>query len=61
MVQTCHQLLDTVRRSHRLCDINHNMTPGIESAIRVGDCFALLVEFHYSQRDMREAYKLIQQ
>ena len=35
--------------------------PGIESSIRVGDCFALLVEFHFSHGQMREAYRLIEQ
>jgi len=34
--------------------------PDIETSIRVGDCFALLVEFYYAQGVMKEAYRLIQ-
>jgi len=45
MVKICHQLLDR---------------PDVETAIRVGDGFALLIEFYYAQRNMEQAYRLIE-
>ena len=39
MVKICHQLLDR---------------PDVETAIRVGDGFALLIEFYYAQRNMEQ-------
>ena len=32
----------------------------IEASIRVGDVFALLIEFHYSQRNMEQAFQFIE-
>ena len=34
--------------------------PGVETAIRVGDIFAQLIEHHYKRRDMELAYQLIE-
>merc|ERR1712127_166268 len=34
--------------------------PDVESAVRVGDVFALLVEFYHSQGNMQQAYVLIE-
>lgn len=31
-----------------------------QNSIRVGDVFALLIEFYYSQRSMKQAYELIE-
>eukprot|EP01012_Entosiphon_sulcatum_P045924 TRINITY_DN6146_c0_g1_i1.p1 TRINITY_DN6146_c0_g1~~TRINITY_DN6146_c0_g1_i1.p1 ORF type:complete len:1449 (+),score=295.84 TRINITY_DN6146_c0_g1_i1:53-4399(+) len=45
MIRMCQALLDD---------------PEIDSAIRVGDIYALLVEFYSSQRDMQHAYGLIE-
>jgi len=45
MVRICHSLLEQ---------------PDVESSIRVGDCFALLIEFYHSQKHFEEAYKLIE-
>ncbi|KAJ1627583.1 hypothetical protein T492DRAFT_876543 [Pavlovales sp. CCMP2436] len=45
MVDTCSELLDQI---------------GIEGAIRVGDIFALMVEWFASQRDYQQAYQSIQ-
>jgi intraflagellar transport protein 140 len=45
MVKICHQLLDR---------------PDVETAIRVGDGFALLIEFYYAQRNFEQAYRLIE-
>ena len=41
MVKICHQLLDR---------------PDVETAIRVGDGFALLIEFYYAQRNMEQVH-----
>jgi hypothetical protein len=50
-----------ILRSSPLTDaLRVRVQPGIEGAIRVGDCFAMLVEFHYEQRQYREAYHLIE-
>lgn len=46
MVKICKQLLDQ---------------PDIEVAIRVGDGFALLIEYYYSENNYEQAYKLIEQ
>ena len=45
MIKLCHSLLDT---------------PDVESGIRVGDVYALMVEYHHSQNEMSQAYTLIQ-
>jgi len=45
MVKTCHQLLEQRE---------------VETAIRIGDCFALLVEFYHSSKNYDGAYKLLQ-
>merc|ERR1712196_65084 len=45
MVKICHQLLDR---------------PDVETAIRVGDGYALLIEFYYAQRNFEQAYRLIE-
>lgn len=45
MVKACNALLDT---------------RDIESSIRIGDVFALLIEYHYAKRDMNAAYRLIE-
>ena len=44
-VRTCFELLDQ---------------PEIEQALRVGDVFALMVEWFYSQQQMDQAYSLIE-
>ena len=31
-----------------------------QSAIRVGDCFALLIDHHYGVRNMDEAYRMVE-
>ena len=36
-------------------------TPEIETAIRMGDIFAQLVEYHYENKDMDNAYKYLEQ
>merc|ERR1719240_109586 len=46
MVKLCHELLEQA---------------DVESAIRVGDVYALMVEWFYSQRQMEQAYTLIEQ
>mmetsp|Transcript_39857 Transcript_39857/g.93533 ORF Transcript_39857/g.93533 Transcript_39857/m.93533 type:complete len:144 (+) Transcript_39857:1049-1480(+) len=43
MINVCYRLLDQ---------------PGIESAIRVGDVFALLIEWYFTQSDFKQAYQL---
>mmetsp|Transcript_17764 Transcript_17764/g.41776 ORF Transcript_17764/g.41776 Transcript_17764/m.41776 type:complete len:1379 (+) Transcript_17764:96-4232(+) len=43
MIQVCYQLLQQ---------------PDIESAIRVGDVFALLIEWYYTQGNYQQAYQL---
>merc|ERR1711988_956172 len=45
MIKLCNSLLDT---------------PDVESGIRVGDVYALMVEYYHSQNDMANAYSLIQ-
>ena len=45
MIKECHELLDQ---------------PEVESAIRVGDVYALMVEWCYSQQQMEQAYTLIE-
>jgi len=45
MVRICHALLEQ---------------PNVEAAIRVGDCYALLVEFYYGQANYEASYKLIE-
>jgi len=45
MVRLCHELLE-----------QHD----VESAIRVGDVYALMVEWYYSQQQMEQAYSLIE-
>jgi len=44
MIQLCHELLEQL---------------DVESAIRVGDVYALMVEWFYSQHQMEQAYALI--
>ena len=46
MVAMCHQLLEQ---------------PDVEAAIRVGDVYALMVEWFYSQRQMEQAHVLVEQ
>eukprot|EP00698_Gefionella_okellyi_P002980 TRINITY_DN12813_c0_g1_i1.p1 TRINITY_DN12813_c0_g1~~TRINITY_DN12813_c0_g1_i1.p1 ORF type:complete len:1394 (-),score=371.65 TRINITY_DN12813_c0_g1_i1:33-4172(-) len=46
MVKICSQLLQDSE---------------IEAAVRVGDVFALLIEFYYAQNNMQQAYKLIEE
>jgi intraflagellar transport protein 140 len=46
---------ETVKLCNGLLD-----TPDLDSAIRVGDVFALLVEFSYSQRNLEQAYRYIE-
>ena len=45
MVSMCHQLLEQ---------------PDVEAAIRVGDVYALMVEWFYSQRQMEQAHQLVE-
>jgi len=45
MVKMVHQLLER---------------PDVETAIRVGDGFALLIEFHYAGHNFEQAYRLIE-
>eukprot|EP00966_Prymnesium_polylepis_P325904 7381841-Prymnesium_polylepis.1 len=45
MVKACHDLLEQL---------------DVESAIRVGDVYALMVEWFYSQHQMEQAYNLIE-
>jgi len=45
MIKLCHSLLDT---------------PDVEQGIRVGDVYALMVEYHHSQNQMQEGFVLIQ-
>lgn len=45
MVKLCHQLLEQRE---------------VDTAIRVGDCFALLVEFYHSHKNYEAAFKLLQ-
>ena len=45
MVSMCHQLLEQ---------------PDVEAAIRVGDVYALMVEWYYSQQQMEQAYSLVE-
>ena len=35
-------------------------TPDIEAAVRVGDVYALLTEWHFSQREFQLALKMVQ-
>lgn len=44
-VRICHALLEQ---------------PDVEVALRVGDCYALLVEFYVGQKNFEAAYKLLQ-
>ncbi len=41
--------------AHILCSVSV-----LQSAIRVGDVFAVLVEFYYMQRNMEQAFRLIE-
>merc|ERR1712216_371051 len=45
MIKLCNSLLDT---------------PDVESGIRVGDVYALMVEYYHATSDMNHAYQLIQ-
>jgi intraflagellar transport protein 140 len=45
MVQMCHSLLEQ---------------PDCDSAIRVGDCFALLVEYYHARREWPRAYQTLE-
>lgn len=45
MIRMCRQLLDQA---------------DVESAIRVGDVYALLIEYQYSQGQMEQAYQYIE-
>ena len=45
MVSMCHQLLEQ---------------PDVEAAIRVGDVYALMVEWFYSQQQMEQAHNLVE-
>lgn len=45
MIKTCHDLLEEA---------------DVEAAIRVGDVYALMVEWCYSQQQMEQAYNLIE-
>ncbi|EKX53449.1 hypothetical protein GUITHDRAFT_84428 [Guillardia theta CCMP2712] len=44
-VQTCYQLLET---------------PKLDVAVQVGDVFALLIEFFFSEQDFQQCYQLIE-
>jgi len=44
MVKLCNMLLDS---------------PDVETAIRVGDVFALLIEYYHGQQQMQQAYEII--
>ena len=44
-MKLCHELLEQL---------------DVESAIRVGDVYALMVEWFYSQHQMEQAYNLIE-
>jgi len=46
---------EMVKISHQLLE-----QPDVEQAVRVGDVFALLVEFYHSQGNMQQAYVLIE-
>jgi hypothetical protein len=35
-------------------------TPDIEAAVRVGDVYALLTEWHFSKQEFEQALKMIQ-
>lgn len=35
--------------------------PNLEEAIRAGDCLAMLVEYHYANKQMNEAYQYLQE
>merc|ERR1711998_35764 len=45
MVRICHALVEQ---------------QDVETALRVGDCFALLIEFYHGQKNFDAAYKLIE-
>jgi intraflagellar transport protein 140 len=45
MINLCNQLLEQ---------------PDVESAIRVGDVYALLIEYYHGQRNFQQAYNLIE-
>ena len=45
MVKIAHQLVEQ---------------PAVESAVRVGDVYALLVEYYHQQGNMQQAYVLIE-
>ena len=45
MVSMCHELLEQ---------------PDVEAAIRVGDVYALMIEWFYSQRQMEQAHTLVE-
>lgn len=44
----------------KMCTSMLNM-PGTETAIRIGDVYALLVEYHFRAANMQEAFDLVQQ
>ena len=44
-----------VKIAHQLVE-----QPGVEDAVRVGDVFALLIEFYHSQGNMQQSYVLIE-
>ena len=39
--------------------LTHLVPPDVENALRVGDVYALMVEWFYSQRQMEQAHNLI--
>ena len=44
-----------MRLAHALLE-----APGVEQALRVGDAYALLIEYYVSNRNFEAAYKLLQ-
>ena len=39
----------------------HFLLQDLDSGVRVGDVYALMIEYWYEQRNMQEAYKLVEQ
>ena len=62
MFQQPHQSTHcrTIFRNTLLTADDSCAQPEVESAIRVGDVYALMVEWYYSQQQMDQAYALIE-
>ena len=60
-VQTCYQLLETPK-----LDVAVQVTTGqgcsgaLDGGMQVGDVFALLIEFFFSEQDFQQCYQLIE-